>query len=1477
MELGPVSSAHLGKARGAHQSAGDFYKEALKYEQQGELNKAQACYQQALSATENLNSTEFKVSQTLARIYLDYAGLLEKQRDVTEAGNAYQHAQRYGLDAYRLEPDQTEVQSLLRNIGLCRSQYLLAQGLSIQSDQVLQETIQSVKENTADEAHSDGFLPPTNDSVSAAHQSNLLPASLLSSIQAANPEGKIVVQICHGKMTAAVNGNNNKVKFYSPENPELLPQIKEIHTSVGELKAAYLDRVKGQQALELRSKKEPLAILGQNIEAEYFTAWEEPGEIQDGLAMYVAPQATTITDKKTFFDLDETVTTFLTQTRDSGQKTQVLLLRGEAGSGKSTFNRHLARRLWRDYSAASGEEPIPLYISLPTIDRPNKNLISQYLSDKCGFSSEQIDALRANQRFIFILDGYDEIPAEQRNLYADEKLDQWQAKILLSCRPEYLTEGYKNHLQPRGRSRVLLEYQLAPFSEHSIETYIHQYVEYTQAEWSTEDYQARLAQIPNVKELLGTPFLLKMALSVLPKLDETRPGQIALTRIKLYEQFVHTWFERSLARLNAIQSKLTETQKSAFYGLKEDGFIEHSQTFNTDFAFAMSKAQTTVAAYSPFARHGILQDKRYEAFLSNQDEGKKLLRFSALLTRQQQQYRFIHKSIQDYLVARAVWEELENFTELGSSNHSMQLNLVEKVRVLWEALSPSVQMDTAALLNTFNVVEDLAIQRFLVERVQQNGALLKPLLAWIKASKRQNNVSMAAANAITILIKAGMQFHEADLIGIQIPGADLSFGVFDSAQLQGADLSKVNLRDSWLRHANLSAAKMSGVRFGERAYLHEKSKVYSCAYSPDGENCALGLVNGTISVYTTSNWEKTYSLEGHTGSVSSVAYSPSGSQIASGSSDTTVRLWDAHSGAAGRILEGHTDNVRSVVYSPSGLQIASGSSDTTVRLWDAHSGAAMHILEGHADSVSSVAYSPSGSQIASGSRDNTVRLWDAHSGAAVHTLEGHTDSVSSVVYSPSGSQLASGGLDKTVRLWDAESGASVHTLEGHTSNVTSVAYSPSGLQIASGSNDNTVRLWDAHSGAAGHTLEGHKDWVNSVVYSPSGSQIASGSDDTTLRLWDAHSGAAGHTLKGHTSKVTSVAYSLSGSQIASGSYDKTVRLWGAHSGAAGHTLEGHTNWVNSVVYSPSGSQIASGSDDKTVRLWDAHSGAAGHALEGHTASVYSVAYSPSGTQIASGSKDNTVRLWDAHSGAVVHTLGHTRAVTSVAYSPSGTQLASGSYDKTVRLWDAHSGAAGHTLEGHTHWVNSVAYSPSGTQIASGSEDKTVRLWDAESGAAGHTLKGHTSWVTSVVYSPSGLQLASGSHDKTVRLWEVASGACLRVIQGFTGTVNSVAWKAMLEGSYLLTGSDNNLVRQWAIGEGDEERVRLIWMSPHSGLAVEGMLIEGVEDLSEVNRALLKQRGCQISVKKDELKAGWWQDVAKNVHRFFATKESPDLT
>ncbi len=370
---------------------------------------------------------------------------------------------------------------------------------------------------------------------------------------------------------------------------------------------------------------------------------------------------------------------------------------------------------------------------------------------------------------------------------------------------------------------------------------------------------------------------------------------------------------------------------------------------------------------------------------------------------------------------------------LANSDGGLRAFALNQLQRLWKSGQLDQVVEKQAFFELVRVVDDPEIFSYLREKIQQEPELKEKLLNWVERSKTEE-VQPMAANALTLLVKSGVQFNGADLRGVRIPGADLSFGVFDSAQLQGADLRGAKLRTSWLRGANLSGAQMTGVQFGEWA-LEEENEVYSCAYSPDGQTFAVALYNGKISLYATSNWEKRHSLEGDTSFVYSMVYSPSGAQIASGGEDNTVRLWDTHSGTPGPILEGHTETVSSVVYSPSGNQIASSSFDGTVRLWDAHSGAPGFILKGQG--FFNVMYSPSGAQIAL-TGDRMVQLWDAHSGAPGPILEGHTNRVNSVVYSPSGTQIASGGIDKTVRLWDTYSGAPGFI--GHTAGVASVAY-----------------------------------------------------------------------------------------------------------------------------------------------------------------------------------------------------------------------------------------------------------------------------------------------------------------------------------------------------------------------------------------------------------------------------------------------------
>ncbi len=1125
-------------------------------------------------------------------------------------------------------------------------------------------------------------------------------------------------------------------------------------------------------------KADPIEAL----KGQYFSALTQNEAFQETLKLYVEPRCrASMNGESKTFELLPQVQAFL-------KGKQVILLTGDSGAGKTTFNRRLEKHLWEHKKEG---DAIPLFISLPSIDKPEHDLIAKALK-KRGLSELQIQKLK-KEKFVFILDGYDEIRQTQ-NLYvsnAINKPDGWQGRMVISCRSEYLGQDYQSRFQPnpieKDKDTAFQEVVVLPFSKEESDHYLKKYVAHSPTGWTAQAYQEAFSKQSNLKDLISNPFLLRVVLEALPYVEKRGKAVSAIQlRLDLYDQFVRSWFERNQQRLST--QELTGSKRDIFRELSDDDFAEHGLAFAQELAVHLY----TENAGKPVVEYSLRKDKGSwkDAFFGREEENQ-LLREAWPLVRSGNQYRFIHKSLLEYLVARALFDSFdaclapEKRSRRGSD---ASIYSFDKNPVLFRPTQPALSLAPK------HWVDDLGVVHLLTERVVQEHTFEQQLLDIIKRSKTDKAVRQAAANAITILVKAGVQFNGDDLRGIQIPGADLSYGVFDSAQLQGADLRKTNLRAIWLRQANLNSAQMAGVQFGEWPYLQEESQVRNCTYSPDGRTCAVGLENGTICLYDTSNWENIHTLRGHTDEVISVVYSPNGQQIASGSYDHTVRLWDAQSGKLNHILEGHMGRVRSVAYSPTDQQIASGSDDRTVRLWDAQSGKLRHTLAGHTSSVRSVVYSPSGQQLASGSKDRTVRLWDPQSGTPSYTLEGHTDYITSVVYSPSGQQLASGSEDRTVRLWDPQSGTLSYTLEGHTDYITSVVYSPSGQQLAS-CGGYVMWLWDVQSGTLSHTLKGHKSYITSIVYSPNGQQLASGSGDRTVRLWDAQSGTLNHTFEGHTYEVRSVVYSPNGQQIASGSGDETVRLWDAQSSTLRRALAGHTSHITSMVYSPNGQQIASSSDDRTVRLWDAQNGKLCHTLEGHTGGVRSVVYSPNDQQIASGSDDWTVRLWDAQNGKLCHTLeGHTGCVRSVVYSPNDQQIASGGWDKIVRLWNAQSGKLCHTLEGHTGEVFSIAYSPNGQQIASGGWDKTVRLWDAKSGKLCHTLAEHTSHINNVVYSPSGRQIASSSFDHTVRLWDAQSGKLSHTLAGHTREVSSVAYSP--NGKQIASGSNDHTVRLW---------------------------------------------------------------------------------
>ncbi|BBE09682.1 WD40 repeat-containing protein [Mycoavidus cysteinexigens] len=1228
------------------------------------------------------------------------------------------------------------------------------------------------------------------------------------------------VQIGNGVLNNLTIGNNNTANN---------------HIHLAAVDSKLIETLMLQHIFALQPNIKPLVNLDSAIEAlqkRYEKSLEEDNEVKDALSKYVEPEGMELHDS-TRFDLKSKIQDFLNSNK------KVLLLLGEAGSGKSTFNRDFAVSLWAAYTQASAvrDSPIPVFIQLSSSELKSKpNLVEKFFEIQ-GFSKEQIKELQTKHRFVLILDGFDEIKERQRDFYKDNQLNNWRdAKIIISSRPEYLGSNYQYKFHSSGERSALQEYRLAPFSEKTIEQYVDQYKKvHPEGPWSAEQYKEALKQ-RDLKELVGNPFLLKITLSMLPELRKKlqAEGQ-RFTRIGLYDEFVNNWFERSQRRLAQIQ--LNSEEAKEFRRLEQTRFVERGMGFSKKLALEMYRAGEVVSTYlatadDPWEEPSVESSQAWrKRFLGNDNAMTVLMRLNAPLICQGDQYRFIHKSLQDYFVARALWEEL------GTN-----------------------KIKFSSWLNTLNIVNDPAILSFLAERVQQERELKEHLLSVVEQSKGEEGAQfeVSTANALTVLVKGGVSLSSKDFSGINARGADLGYGIFDSTQFTGADLREVNWYRAWLKKANLDRANLSGCELGERPTLEMKTEVYACCYSPDGRWLAISE-GSDIHFYQTYNLEKSMTYSVGNDWVTSIAFSHNGRWLAA-SSGSTVKLWHLSEPVTWTPAEfgsKHDSDATSVSFSPNGEWIVSGSEDKTVKLWSI-SGTPVLIrtYTGHGDKVTSVAFSPDGQWIASGSEDKTIKLWSIFPKEPARIYTGHEEAVTSVAFSPDGKMVASGSADKTVKLWDiSKTLGPLHTYVGHSEMVSNVAFSPDGNWLASSGWDNTVKLWNLSSNALMHTYAEHQDMVATIAFSPDSQWIASGSEDRTLKIYGV-SGARAFSwaYKGHGSRVNSVTFSQNGRYLVTSSDDSTVKLWSFPSMQVEHTYTRHKFEVRSAALSPNGQWIISGGDDNTVMLWKVLGGGDfEHAYIDDECPVTSVAFSGDGEWLASGSLDGRVRLWNTLGERdLIHTsyIGHQWGVNSIAFSPDGQWLASGGKDGTIKLWGLIPlwKFEIRNFSGHEDQVSSVAFSPDSEWLISGSEDKTLKLWNAfRAWSPERTYVGHQKGVTSVAFSNDGRWIASGSRDNTVRVWSVNSGECQTILQDFVGAVCSVAWQTLPDGvAMLATGEEDKAVRLWRVFHNIDRvsQVTLEWTSWQGELNATEALIENAHNLSSQNAALLRQRGAR---------------------------------
>ncbi|KAG0037974.1 U3 snoRNP protein, partial [Gryganskiella cystojenkinii] len=705
------------------------------------------------------------------------------------------------------------------------------------------------------------------------------------------------------------------------------------------------------------------------------------------------------------------------------------------------------------------------------------------------------------------------------------------------------------------------------------------------------------------------------------------------------------------------------------------------------------------------------------------------------------------------------------------SAYSFEMDFSDTTETATKTTMTGPSMDSP--LARRNFIKDPSVMQFLVERVQSEPRFEDQLFGFIEASKTDKKWRIAAANAITILVRAGVHFSGHDLRGIQVPGADISFGVFDSALLQGADLRKTNLQSVWFRQANVSRARMEGSRFGEWPTLSDMEMSSAFAYTLDGKALVAGTADGNIIVYNASTWAILVTIQGHDKYVTNISISRDGSLLASGADDADIaegalaaRIWNLQTGEFLHALEGHTSKFTGLIFLPSGERIITGSCDRAIHLWETRSGVHLRSFEVQPDHavVDAISCSNDGELLASSYEDGTIRLWEIETSECLHVLQGHEVSSLSnclgITFSPCGKTLAQTN-SKGIKTWDVQSGKELWTFEEIMTTIGPAVYSPDGLQIACGSKECTVLLLDSVTGAISRTLRGHSGEILNIEFTPDGTRLTSGSEDRTVRLWDSKTGESGPVLQGHTEHVLAVHFSASGRQIGSSSMDGTVRLWDSRGSTLNLRPRESHHFPATAYFVPGGRYIASKCWAR-IGIWDRESGKLMYWL--NTEENYrDIVISPCGPQVASAGYRGVVKLWNVDTRQCVLTINQDSdngADWSMTMSLDGTRLLT--TGKTAKVWNPLTGVLERELMGHDYPVEMAIFSPvGGSQLATFSRNLTARLWDMSTGQCTITfITPHP--VTMIGYSSDGSRITAHYQKTTsIQAWDAATGKGLR--------------------------------------------------------------------------------------------------------------------
>jgi serine/threonine protein kinase/WD40 repeat protein len=376
-------------------------------------------------------------------------------------------------------------------------------------------------------------------------------------------------------------------------------------------------------------------------------------------------------------------------------------------------------------------------------------------------------------------------------------------------------------------------------------------------------------------------------------------------------------------------------------------------------------------------------------------------------------------------------------------------------------------------------------------------------------------------------------------------------------------------------------------RFRTTAPVHGR-----LAISADGRRVAAAASDGELVRIHDAALAWRQSAADRLGSqVRSLAFSPDGNQLAIGMRDSTVRLHDATGGAVGstelRRYTGHHAEVSAVAWGPGG-ELVSASEDGTVRVWNlAQAPREERMLRRFTGFV----VSPDEALFAGVAEGNRIVLWDGRTREprALNEREGFKP----LGFRPEESALlVSQRLNETqasIELWRLADGATLRTmtLDGGRH----MLASPRGDRLILWSKGEAV-VYDVANGAElARFIEGRQGFQADSAAVFDGERFIVRTFPVGVTVWEVAAGRRVAVLRmPDGTHSDAIAATPDGALAVTGDNDSFIRVWNARDGRLLHKLAGHSGGLKALTVSPDGRTLASFGDDLVLKLWSLPTG-----------------------------------------------------------------------------------------------------------------------------------------------------------------------------------------------------------------------------------------------------------------------------------------------